>query len=39
VSLAGGTLRIASNEQGTLVQAHLPASAVMPASCVAHAQT
>jgi signal transduction histidine kinase len=39
VSLAGGTLQITSNEQGTLVHAHLPASAAVQASRVAHVQT
>ena len=38
VSLAGGTLRITSNDQGTIVRAHLPASDDVPASRVAQMQ-
>jgi signal transduction histidine kinase len=39
VSLAGGTLRIASDEQGTLVQAQLPCAEAFAGSRVAQLQT
>ncbi len=38
VSLAGGTLQIASNEQGTTVRAQLPASDAVEAPRLAHIQ-